>query len=202
MNSFLCALLTTVRDRSLFTSDPTVGVMLWDFWPYSSSIVILGNYKLTSIKTDCFWSSFWPRRYFNGVSTIRRWMLDCRSLVSDPSPNDADLITYSLDWSRRLLLTRQQRFCRQRIVRIDSRLVSTLVHFQCFKISLFFPGIPVFIKVSRWCAWTYWAMLLNLLTMPKSEVNAKFWSGHVRKSSLNSWKLWWAMVSFSLYQLW
>lgn len=92
-------------------------------------------------------------------------------------------------------------FCQRRIVRIDSRLVSTLGLFSMFWNFFILSRYPSLKKVSRWCAWTYWAMLLNPLTMPKSEVNAKFWSGHVRKSSLNSWKSWWATVSFGWYQL-
>lgn len=66
---------------------------------------------------------------------------------------------------------------------------------------LSFLGVPVSNKVSRWCAWTYWAMLLNLLTMPKSEVNDRFWSDPVPKLSSSSWKSWWVTVSFGQHKL-
>lgn len=128
------------------------------------------------------------RRSVVGCPIVGRSFLDRFRDVADP--------TNFLVGSRRLLMARQTATVLPTVDCLDW-------HLTCFNLSaflfywnlLFFPGVTISKKVSRWCAWTYWAMLLNPLTMPKSEVNAKSWSDLAQKSSSNSWKSWWAMVS-------
>lgn len=74
-----------------------------------------------------------------------------------------------------------------------------LTDFARFFFFFFLAGIQFSKTVSRWCAWTYWAMLSSQSTTRKSVANARSWSGRVPKSSSSSWKSWWATVSESLF---
>lgn len=186
MFSFVCALLTAVRDRSLFTSESAVGVMLRGFWLYSSSIVILGNYTLASLQINCL-------RWASGV----RW--ESAGIPMARTAGRSDYGPVDWDYSRSFAVPNRYMIFPSTgtgisppmsdLLRIDG---IWLIHFCYF---LYFVRYQVSTKVSRWCAWTYWAMLWNLSTTQRNGANGRSWSGRVPKSSSSSWKSWWVTVS-------